>query len=442
VPAPAAADTSPTGATYRRITFPVAGAVSYRDDFGDCRAGCTRRHEGNDVMGSKMLPLLAAVDGEVTFVRDDASGTSGNMLILEDAKGWTYYYIHVNNDTPGTDDGANAREHAFAPGIEEGSVVRAGQHVAYMGDSGNAESTQAHLHFEIHRPDGTPINPYVSLRLAQGYPAGGLCAFPTNPPAHPDASANRGYWSVEPGGRVRAFGAAPHYGDLAGSRRAGDPPVVDLARTPSGAGYWLVDAAGRVHPFGDAPQLGGMEGTALNAPVIGMTATATGDGYWLLARDGGIFSFGDAEFYGSTGGMRLNAPVIAMASARYGRGYWLLASDGGIFSFGDAEFYGSTGGMRLNAPVVGMAKTSDSRGYWLLGRDGGVFSFGNARFTGSLPGTGECGLPAAVSMTRTTTGRGYLVLLADGRVMAFGDAVVHGSPTGTGAISLEMLPNR
>ena len=36
-----------------------------------------------------------------------------------------------------------------------------------MGDSGNAESSVPHLHFEIHRPDGTPVNPYTSLRAAE-----------------------------------------------------------------------------------------------------------------------------------------------------------------------------------------------------------------------------------------------------------------------------------
>ena len=35
-----------------------------------------------------------------------------------------------------------------------------------MGDSGNAEWTGSHLHFELHRPDGTKFNPYQSLLAA------------------------------------------------------------------------------------------------------------------------------------------------------------------------------------------------------------------------------------------------------------------------------------
>ena len=69
--------------------------------------------------------------------------------------------------------------------------------LAWMGDSGNAEGTSPHVHFEMHTPDGTPYSPYVSLRLAQGKPEAGLCRFPSNPRAVPDAARNRGYWAVD-----------------------------------------------------------------------------------------------------------------------------------------------------------------------------------------------------------------------------------------------------
>jgi Peptidase family M23 len=422
----APAEVSPDGRDYRVITFPVAGKVTYTDDFGACRDGCTRRHQGNDLMGAKLTPLVATTDAHVTFLRTDASGSSGNMAELTDADGWEYWYIHVNNDTPGTDDGLNPPEYRFAPRIVLGARVTAGQTIGWMGDSGNAEGSSPHLHFELHRPDGTAVSPYTSLRLAQGLPAGGLCAYPSNPAPTPDAATNKGYWTVDANGSVYAFGRAPYLGGL--NRPAGAVPVVDLAPTASGNGYWLVDAAGGVFSFGDATSFGAMSGTRLNAPMIGIAPTGTGRGYWLLARDGGIFSFGDAAFYGSMGGTRLNAPVIAMASTPSGRGYWLLGGDGGIFSFGDAEFHGSTGGFRLAAPVVGMAATGSGAGYWLLGGDGGVFAFGDAPYVGSVPGTGSCNRPGAKSLTGTKTGRGYWVLTGDARVMAFGDAVQYGDP--------------
>ena len=34
--------------------------------------------------------------------------------------GWVYNYGHINNDTPGTDDGANPAQWRFAPGIVRG----------------------------------------------------------------------------------------------------------------------------------------------------------------------------------------------------------------------------------------------------------------------------------------------------------------------------------
>lgn len=164
-PPPPPTTTTAPARVIRPITFPVLGDVSFTDTFGAPRSG-GRTHQGIDVMGTKMQHLVAAADGEVTALRHDNSGLSGNSLTITDADGWRYLYIHINNDTPGTDDGANVFDHAFAPGIRRGSKVTAGQHVAYLGDSGNAEDTAPHLHFEIHDPSGRVINPYDSLRAA------------------------------------------------------------------------------------------------------------------------------------------------------------------------------------------------------------------------------------------------------------------------------------
>lgn len=155
-----------TTAELRTMTFPVDGPVSFVDTFGAPRSG-GRTHQGIDLMGAKMTRLVAAADATVTSLRHDSSGLSGNSLTLTDAEGWRYVYIHLNNDSPGTDDGANRFEEAFVAGLARGTEVRAGQHLAYLGDSGNAEDTGAHLHFELHRPDGTVVNPYRSLLAAR-----------------------------------------------------------------------------------------------------------------------------------------------------------------------------------------------------------------------------------------------------------------------------------
>ena len=114
-----------------------------------------------------MEHLVATVDGTITYLRTDAGGLSGNMLILTANDGWMYVYMHLNNDTPGTDDGANRIEQMLAPGIGIDTHVRAGQFLAYMGDSGNAEDLPPHVHFEIRRPNNTPIDPFISVRKTQ-----------------------------------------------------------------------------------------------------------------------------------------------------------------------------------------------------------------------------------------------------------------------------------
>ena len=153
----------------RAITFPVIGPVSYTDTFGAPRDG-GRTHEGQDLMGRKMQQLVSAVDGRVSYITltQPAWGWS---IWIKDSAGYEHRYVHMNNDTPGTDDGQGGFQNAFARPWRVGDTVRAGQLVGWMGDSGNAEGTSPHLHFEIRRPDGSAMNPYASLLAAPHLPA-------------------------------------------------------------------------------------------------------------------------------------------------------------------------------------------------------------------------------------------------------------------------------
>ena len=148
--------------TVRPITFPVIGAVSYYDDFGQPRAGHT--HEGNDLIGKKMMPLVSVVNGTIRSVVYPEA-TWGYSVTIEDADGYRYHYLHMNNDIPGTDNGQGGGMNAYAADIKPGNKVVAGQLIGYMGDSGNAESTSSHLHFEIRR-NGEVFSPYASLQAA------------------------------------------------------------------------------------------------------------------------------------------------------------------------------------------------------------------------------------------------------------------------------------
>ena len=97
---------TPNHTEYHVLTFPVREPVSYWNDF----AG-PRDHHGNDLMGKRLYHLLAADSGTIEWTRTDPTRRSGNMLSLKANDGWTYWYIHINNDTPGTDDGKNPKEY-------------------------------------------------------------------------------------------------------------------------------------------------------------------------------------------------------------------------------------------------------------------------------------------------------------------------------------------
>lgn len=156
----------------RPIMFPVLpdptlGQATWTDTYLAPRGG-GRRHEGQDLMGKKMLKLLACVSGTIVELRHRSTG---NSLYLKGDDGWYYCYLHINNDRPGTDDGSNLFEHAFAPGMVQGKRVQQGDHIAYLGDSGNAEESGAHLHFEIRMPNtnmwnAAAVNAKYSLNAA------------------------------------------------------------------------------------------------------------------------------------------------------------------------------------------------------------------------------------------------------------------------------------
>ncbi|HEX2162322.1 MAG TPA: M23 family metallopeptidase, partial [Thermoanaerobaculia bacterium] len=160
----AAADRGPAdpGEIVYPLVFPLAGAFQLTDSFGDPRGGGARRHAGVDVLAEKMVPVLAAASGEVAWVHGERGGNCCDVSLVHD-DGWRSRYIHLNNDTPGSDDG---RAVGIAPGVREGARVVAGQVIGWVGDSGNAEATTSHLHFELRDPDGVPVDPYPSLLAA------------------------------------------------------------------------------------------------------------------------------------------------------------------------------------------------------------------------------------------------------------------------------------
>jgi hypothetical protein len=151
---------APTATEYP-IMFPVDASHSYSDSWGAPRSG-GRTHKGTDIFAEKGAPVVAAADGRV--VRIAKGARAGRYIVVEHNGGWRSYYLHLNNDTAGTDDGLSD---TMVEGIAVGAEVKAGDVLDYVGDSGNAEGTSPHLHFEIHTATGAAINPYPHLRAAE-----------------------------------------------------------------------------------------------------------------------------------------------------------------------------------------------------------------------------------------------------------------------------------
>jgi murein DD-endopeptidase MepM/ murein hydrolase activator NlpD len=141
--------------------FPVVGGGSFSSSFGAPRPG-DRTHKGNDIFAPKMTPIAAVAGGIVVGV-SDPSGEECCFAKIEHDDGSRTLYLHLNNDTPGSDDGMGW---GIADGIHKGVRVEAGTVIGYVGDSGNAEGTQPHLHFEYHSPGSGAVDPYQMLRAA------------------------------------------------------------------------------------------------------------------------------------------------------------------------------------------------------------------------------------------------------------------------------------
>ncbi|MGH3038647.1 MAG: M23 family metallopeptidase [Gaiellaceae bacterium] len=152
------------GAAVPRLVFPVLGATSYYNDFGAPRA--SGGHQGNDIMAAKRTPVVAVESGRI--VKYTRSWSAGCMLYLYGKSGTTYMYIHLNNDrTLRNDNRGGCRNRiAYAPGLQRRQWVRAGQLIAYVGDSGDANGIASHLHFEVHPNGGRAVSPYRHLRAA------------------------------------------------------------------------------------------------------------------------------------------------------------------------------------------------------------------------------------------------------------------------------------
>ena len=152
-------------------TFPVLGASSFTNDFAAPRGSET--HNAIDIIADKHQQIVSATDGVIEHVFSPQPSW-GYSVVIRSTGNYCYWYIHMNNDTPGTDDGKGGEMRAYATDMKPGNPVKRGQLIGWVGDSGASESTVSHLHFEVLKPTngrcdfttGTHVNPYLNLKSA------------------------------------------------------------------------------------------------------------------------------------------------------------------------------------------------------------------------------------------------------------------------------------
>jgi peptidoglycan LD-endopeptidase LytH len=125
------------------LVFPVAGhSGRVSSVWGDARDAGARSHEGIDIFAPRGTPVVAAADGVIASVGDNNLG--GKVIFLRPRdKNLSLYYAHLDEQL-----------------VTSGQKVSAGDTIGRVGNSGNARSTQPHLHFGIYAMGGA-IDPFV-----------------------------------------------------------------------------------------------------------------------------------------------------------------------------------------------------------------------------------------------------------------------------------------
>ncbi len=143
------------------LIIPVQGVASrdLRDSYLEPRGGGSRTHEALDIPAPRGTPVLSALDGRV--LRKYSSKDGGLMIYAADAgEKFILMYAHLDR---------------YADGISDGTTLRKGDIIGYVGTTGNAPPNVPHLHFAISRAAdirdwwrGKAINPFPLLASKGG----------------------------------------------------------------------------------------------------------------------------------------------------------------------------------------------------------------------------------------------------------------------------------
>ncbi len=138
------------------LIIPVAGVKPDQlvDTYSAARSE-GRSHNAIDIIAAKRTPVLAAADGQVKrlFVSDKGGIT---LYQLSSDGSTVFYYAHLDS---------------YASAMAEGRMLRQGEVLGYVGDTGNSGAGNYHLHFAVWKVTdpknfwtGEDQNPYLLLR--------------------------------------------------------------------------------------------------------------------------------------------------------------------------------------------------------------------------------------------------------------------------------------
>ncbi|HEY4503019.1 MAG TPA: peptidoglycan DD-metalloendopeptidase family protein [Candidatus Paceibacterota bacterium] len=113
-------------------------------NFGDPRSG-GRKHEGLDIMAPLGAPVVSPT--EAVVIRTGEGDSAGNYVYTANPGGETFAYMHLDEIAD----------------IDEGDILKKGDLIGYVGNTGNASGGATHLHFEI-QDDHDATDPYLRIK--------------------------------------------------------------------------------------------------------------------------------------------------------------------------------------------------------------------------------------------------------------------------------------
>jgi murein DD-endopeptidase MepM/ murein hydrolase activator NlpD len=136
--------------TQPTLGFPVVGKQNsaIQSFWGMSRDGGSRSHEGVDIFAARGTPVVAIGDGFVSSAGE--RGLGGKQVWLRSGLfGISMYYAHLDSIA-----------------VKSGRRVKVGDTLGFVGNTGNAKTTNPHLHFGIYTGSGA-INPLPFIKMTE-----------------------------------------------------------------------------------------------------------------------------------------------------------------------------------------------------------------------------------------------------------------------------------